>query len=316
MLKAALTVALACALGAGGAYLFMDWNGTPTDGASEHGSAEGRLPAMAPSDAISPPAPPAASESQQIAKAKNPLATGMTSANPLAFVTEMRQKGGPGAYAMADQVTYQCREALQALRAYGDPERATLRAAQLARNVGLEGVALSTQSMAAQKIEGRCRPFADDLESDTPKADDASAKAYQDALQALLAGKDLKNSLKELATQGQLQSALVGLRGRYRLKGEDASTPEDRDLLARAMTVAAFNASTDTQSQADDLRVLTSCLYSSICDGSFESEYLGKWPVGSPQRQRAETWIAQFQEAFASNNYAAFLPTSKGSGRK
>ncbi|WP_092949095.1 hypothetical protein [Roseateles sp. YR242] len=232
----------------------------------------------------------------------------MTSPNPLAFVTQMRQQGGPGAYAMAEQVTYQCREALQALQRYTDPAYASLRASQRARNVGREGHAESLQAMSAQKIEARCRPFADDLESDQPKSDDSSAKAYQEAMQLLLdPSKDLATSLKALAEQGQLQSAAVVLRSRYRFRDDELNTPENRDLLARAMTLAAFNASTDQQNQSEDLRLMTSCLYSSVCDGSYASEVLERWPEGSPQRAKAQAVAEQFQRAFETGDYAAFV---------
>lgn len=310
--KASLILAAVVALLAGGAYLFQDQREPSPSGSAVRDVIEAPKPRLAEATPGRGTDSAAAALPSASAPTRHPMAVGMTSSNPLAFVTEMRQKGGPGAYAMAEQVTYECREALKAMREFSDPDRAALRKSQQAANVGREGAALAAQAMAVQTIEARCGPFANPLESDDPKADDAAAKAYQAAFQALLDWKPLEAALKELAEQGQLQAAAVALRARLQPPSNaGGSSSEDRDLFARAMTVAAFNASTDPAHPSDDLRAMSLCLYGGRCDGSYESEMLARWPEGSPQREKAKAWIAQLESAFASNDYRAFLPGKK-----
>lgn len=311
--KASLILIAVVALLAGGVYLFQDQREPSPSGSAVRDVIEAPKPQLAEATpsrgtASAAAASPSASLPSASAPTLHPIAIGMTSSNPLAFVTEMRQKGGPGAYAMAEQVTHECRKALQATRDFSDPDRDALRKSQQAANVGREGAALAAQAMAVQTIQARCGPFANPLESDDPKADDAAAKAYQAAFQALLDWKPMEAALKELAEQGQLHAAVVALRARLQPRSNaGGSSSEDRDLFARAMTVAAFNASTDPAHPSDDLRAMSLCLYGGRCDGSYESEMLDRWPEGSPQREKAKAWIAQLQSAFASNDYRAFL---------
>lgn len=230
------------------------------------------------------------------------LASGMTTSEPLAFVTQLHARGGPGAFAIADQVTVACREALGALSYFNDPENSTEIAQQLAKRGAASGRFQSAQALAAQSLESRCRPFEQPLESDEPKADDASGAAYRTAQAELNGyGKGSKAALQELARQGQLLSASDALRGRFQLEGVPSATREDRDLLMRGMTLAAFRASSDPTNQANDLRVMTECLRTGMCDGSYESVLLGDWPEGSEQRARALAIAKRLEKAFAEN---------------
>lgn len=226
----------------------------------------------------------------------------MTTSEPLAFVTQLRARGGPGAFAMADQVTVACREALGALNYFNDPGNSAEIAQQLAKRGSASGRFQSAQASAAQSLESRCRPFEQPLESDEPKADDASGAAYRTAQAELLShGKGSKAALQELTRQGQLLSASDALRGRFQLEGVPSASREDRDLLMRGMTLAAFRASSDPANQANDLRVMTECLKTGMCDGSYESVLLGDWPEQSEQRARALAIAKRLEKAFAEN---------------
>lgn len=234
------------------------------------------------------------------------LARGMSSPDPLAFVTEQQALSGPGSFANSDQVTFQCREASRVARS-SLPDIA----AQRANKLGKDPAAFQARFIEAQQmVQSRCSSFRLEVPADRAREDDVYARSYNKARADLFKiNAKTSEALVELAKQGQLASAAVVLAGLPRFQGEDFRAPEDAEIFRRAVLLASFNATSLEADRSNDLRTFTACLQTGICDGSFESYALSKWPEGSPQREKALALSKRMEAAFRSNSVSAW--TSK-----
>lgn len=253
---------------------------------------------------------------QRLPRAAHPLSEGMVDENPLAFVTRMRERGGPGAYAMASQVTTACREALGTLsKSMEDAAFARAVAAEMARVAGSSAQLARFQvnhAAALQRLEGRCRPLGTELASESPKSDDPSGLDYVEAQQAMMNRKAYPlQGLLDLAAQGQLYSALYNLRNLPFFEGRRISDPQEMRMFMHAMNLAAFAATAPAGEQAGDLRVMQACLATGVCDGSFESAELKDWPPDSAERNAIKQMAVKMEAAFTSNDLSLFLLGSK-----
>jgi hypothetical protein len=248
---------------------------------------------------IKPPKEPASNGVPTIG-----LAQGMVDANPLAFVTQQHALAKPGSFASAEQVTYQCREGNQ-LVGKASPQKAVQRAALL----GKDAATLQARFIEAQQIvQTRCNDFRQDVATDTPLKNDNFAAEYLDArIGTSRPDENFANNLIALAKQGQLASAYRGLTTIWKFQGEDFKADEDRAIFQEAVQLAAFNSTSVEGSRDKDLRTLTGCLATGICDGTYDSLALYRWPEGSPQREKALALAKRMEAVFRANDIQAWI---------
>jgi len=253
----------------------------------------------------------AGTTSTQVLTARRPnentsvtLAKGMLDPNPLAFVTQQHALAKPGSFANAEQVTYQCREANQHA-AKARAEDAVARAVSLGR----DPAAFQARFIQAQQaVRSRCGDFRHEVPADRPLEADAYAAKFSKARSGLFKmDEDFAANLIELASQGQMASAYFSLATLPRFQGESFSSPEDKAIFREAVRLAAFKATSVDGDQGNDLRTLTACLATGVCDGSFESYALINWPEGSVQREKALALSKRMEAVFRANDIRAWI---------
>lgn len=266
----------------------------------------------APPPLPAPPGSPSSHKSQDfINHFRNSVATAMTDENPFALAVRAREQRGKSGFPLALYITEACWEARGALSYFKNPNNAREISEILSRHGADAGKHMAQQALAAQRIESRCGPFSD-TELDKPLPDDKDGQKYANLRKELLDfSRYPVGALVELSNQGQLENALMTLFLWRRFEGERFVSRQDQELFFSAIHIAAFRVTSRADQQALDLRVMTSCLNFSVCDGSYESGQLRMWPPGSTERQRVLELASRIQQAFLLNDLNAFLPRKR-----
>lgn len=232
------------------------------------------------------------------------LGRGMVDPNPLAFVAQQHALAKPGSFAIAEQVVTQCRQANQSAS-----KARVEKALQRATALGKDTATFQARFIEAQQtIQSRCNDFRQELGVETPLSNDAFATAFLEARSGTLnPDGDYVKNLAILAQQGQLASAYQSLATVWKFQGEDFKSDEDKHIFHDAVYIAAFNSTSIEGRRDKDLRTLTGCVSTGICDGTYDSLVLYHWPTGAPQREKAQTLAKRMEVVFRTNDIQAWI---------
>lgn len=315
--KAILSFGLLAALVAVGGYLALK-NGETTD--------PGQDAPIAPSahrQQESPASPAVADASSATLRVSpQPLPTSpFSTADPYALAQELRARRQPGTFALAFEIDRECRESvgkvflLQSLgfgngefRSPGDDPQLPVSSAKLPPGTDAKRIA------AMQEIQARCRPFVDDATTREPLPGDEYGLRYKSASLktnrlSTLFKTDATEDLEELASQRVLSLGHPVLAG-----GESGDAylygqlrgGLSRDDYRRAIELAYLQVtSSEATASRPDLRSLTACMYSGLCD-SLESVAFQGLPVDSPSIPAIRAAAAKIATALAANDVSAF----------
>jgi len=248
---------------------------------------------------------------------KSPFST----ADPYALAQELRARRQPGTFALAVEIDRECRESvgkvflLQSLgfgsgefRSPGDDPQLPVSSAKLPPGTDAKRIA------AMQEIQARCRPFVDDATTREPLPGDEYGLRYKSASLktnrlSTLFKTDATEDLQELASQGVLSLGhpvlAGGESGDAYLNGQ-LRGGLSRDDYRRAIELAYLQVtSSEATASRPDIRSLTACMYSGLCD-SLESVAFQGLPMDSPSIPAIRAVAARIATALAANDVSAF----------
>lgn len=206
------------------------------------------------------------------------FAAAMTSSDPYALAVRYRAQRRPGSFAVARDLSFDCRRAYQMTLVMKDfvPGQSVpaVTGTYPVSNEGLSPEVLAKRAAASQEISARCRPFMDDREIDKPMADDASGLALRDMelrmVKSTLTPEDEPRLMGTFIEHGLLWRYWYPLAsqetGYGYFDGEPNGGLSGSDFK-RAVELAAIIATTHDEGGRADLRLLAACVYSALCDG-------------------------------------------------